>query len=90
MLCGPISFLYSWMSELWVQLCELLGGGNGVSSLQKQDKQIISSFLVTYWARITHSRPFCLTLNKGWALECDLYLVSNKEQALEYEVFGAP
>ena len=76
MLCGPISFLYSWMSELWVQLCELLGGGNGVSSLQKQDKQIISSFPVTLWGQDHLFKAFLLALNKG--------------RALEYEVFGAP
>ena len=34
-----------------LQLCELLGGGNGVSSLHKQDKQIITSFPLILWVQ---------------------------------------
>ena len=53
-----------------LQLREPLHRGNGVSSLQKQDK--LSPFPVTLWGQVHLFKAFLLGLNKGRALECDL------------------
>ena len=67
---------------------ELLDRGNGISSLQKQDK--LSSFLVTLWGQDHLFKAFLSRSGQRAGSRMTFYLVSNKERALEYNMFGAP